>query len=382
MKLKSVIGVMGLTLLPTLSHAGGFDLTGQPIDIIFQEGNYIEAQVGIVSPDVRGTNAAGPAVRQPTDFGNVANDTPFGTAGVKFDFTDRISGAVIYDTPFLRSTTYESGIFSGTAADVQATSITAVGRLKLGENFSVYGGPRLQRASIDLQGPSLLQFLPAPNTRPFYQVDIRDTGIGFVAGAAAEIPAYKIRAAVTYNSAITHDFDSIETFTTPLGTQAVPGSVEVETPQSVNLDLQAPITKSTLIKAKIRWVDWGGVEFRPPAFEAATGGLPVVEYTEDTLSYRLTVAQRLNKNFVGFVTGSYEEDGGEEISLFKTVDGYFGLGGGIIYESDDGLTLQLAGEYLWLEGTSGAQIPGAPLPDSRFDDASGFAASFKVGYRF
>lgn len=367
--LKAFLYTTTVILAPTLSHAGGFDLTNQPIDIIFEEGNYIEASVGLVTATVEGTNIAG-------NSGNIADDLTFGTAGAKMDFTDRLSGAVLYDTPFLRQTTYEDGPFNGTAADVQATTITAVGRFKLTDNFSVYGGPRLQRSSIDLQGP-----FAGPGFPPVYQIELADTAFGFVAGAAAEIPAYKVRAAVTYNSAITHDIDTTETFFGRTGFVSAPSSFELETPQSVNVDLQAPVTKSTLVKASVRWVNWDGVNLTPPNFlNNPAFGRPVVEYTEDTFTYRLTVAQRFNENLAGFVTGSYEADGGEEISLFKSVDGGYSLGGGVVFESDEGLKLQLAGEYRWLKGTSGSQVPGAPFTD--FDEADAIGLSLKIGYRF
>ena len=210
---------------------------------------------------------------------------------------------------------------------------------------------------------------------------MNDYDFGFVAGAAYEIPEYKVRASVTYNSAITHDFEATEITATPAGPRVINSSFDVETPQSVNFTLQAPVTTSTLVKASVRWADWGGVNFTPPDF-LLTQGRPVVEYTEDVLTYRLTVAQRINKNFVGFVTGSYEEDGGEEISLFKSVDGGFSLGGGVIFESDEGVRVQLGGEYRWLEGTSGAQIPGSAAPDTDFGDADAVALSLKFGYRF
>lgn len=359
---------------PSFALAGGFDLTGQPIDIIFEEGNYIEGRIGFLSADVEGTNPLGGG------FGDTADDFGFGAAGAKFDFTDRISGAVIFDTPFKRETTYNDGLFTGTAAEVEANSLTAVGRFKISENFSIYGGPRVQLAAIDLQGPFV-----APNL-PVYQIDVEDEGIGFVVGAAAEIPKYKIRAAVTYNSAITHDFDAVETTVTPVGLRVQNTSFDIETPQSVNIDLQAPVSESTLVKANIRWVEWGGVDFTPPDF-LLTQGRPVVEYTEDTITYRLTVAQKLNDNYAVFVTGSYEADGGEQISLFKSVDGGFSLGGGFVYQNEGGLTLTLAGEYRWLEGTSGPQVPTLPgttipTPPTSFDDASAIGLSMKVGYRF
>jgi len=373
-KAKALLLATAATLTaPTSALAGGFDLTGQPIDIIFEEGNYIEGRIGYLSADVEGTNPLG------GNFGDVADDFVFGAAGAKFDFTDNISGALIFDTPFKRQTTYNAGPFEGTAALVEANSLTAVGRFKINENFSVYGGPRFQVATIDLQGP----FARNPATGaltgfPVYQIDVEDEGLGFVLGAAAEIPEYRARVALTYNSEISHDFDSQEIFATPTGPATFPGTVDVETPQSVNLEIQAPVSQTTLVRANIRWVEWGGVNLTPPGF-LANFNRPVVEYTEDVLTYRLTVAQKLTEELAGFVTASYEADGGEAISLFKTVDGGVSLGGGIVYQNEGGLKLTLGGEYRWLEGTSGPQTPGVPA--SSFD-ADAIGISMTVGYRF
>ena len=152
-------------------------------------------------------------------------------------------------------------------------------------------------------------------------------------------------------------------------------------PQSLIAEFQFPVSTSTLVRANVRWVDWSSVDFTPPAFLAAVG-TPVVVYTDDVVTYRLTVAQRLNENLAAFVTGSYEEQGDEEISLFKTVDGGFSIGGGLIIENGDGLKLTLGGEYSRQKGLSGVQSEGVlPVP-SEFDDANTFAFSAKVGYSF
>ena len=374
MNAKKLFMAATVAAFPSTGYAGGFDLTGQPIELIFEEGTYIEGNIGLLTADVDGTNPVGGR------FGDTADDFPFFSGGVKTDFTDRISGALLFDTPFKRETTYSAGLFNGTAATVEANTFTLVGRYKFSDYFSVYGGPRLQFSGIDLQGPFARNPVTGALTNfPTYQVNVEDEGFGFVAGLAAEIPKYRARASFTYNSAIKHDFDSAETFATAGGPLVIPGSVEVETPQSVNIDLQGPVTETTLVKASIRWADWGGVNFTPPGF-LQLQGRPVVEYTEDTITYRLTVAQKINDNYAAFVTGSYEADGGEEISLFKTVDGGISAGGGFVYQNEDGFKLQLAGEYRWLNGTSGSQVPGAPSSD--FDEATAFGLSMKVGYRF
>ena len=403
---KTLIFAAALAAAPSASYAGGFDLTGQPIDIIFEEGNYIEGRIGIVAPNLEGNtpNLLSPAISGST--GNTADNTPFLTLGAKTDFTDRISGAIIYDTPFLRETTYEQGLFEGTSARVEAQSLTALGRFKISDNFSIYGGPRIQSSRVDLQSqfarapgpnpdnPAIPPGPIAPGSVPAFQIDVSEHDFGFVAGFAAEIPKFKVRAAVTYNSEITHDFDSVETFSqfVPAANavfgQDVPGQFEVTTPQSINVDLQAPLSTSTLVRANIRWVNWDGVDFNPPQF-AAIFGQPVVVYTDDTITYRLTVAQRINDKLAAFVTGSYEEQGDEEISLFKTTDGGYSIGGGVVVEPVEGLKLTLGGEYRRLFGISGVQSP-ALIPavaagidaSSDFDDADVFAFSMKVGYSF
>lgn len=403
---KALAVAAAITMAPPAAMAGGFDLSTQPIDIIFEEGNYIEGRVGIVVPDLEGDTPTlgGPGILGSS--GNTADNTPFFTLGAKTDFTDRISGAILYDTPFLRETTYEQGLFEGTSARVEAETLTAVARIKLTDNFSVYGGPRLQSSRVDLQSqfarapgpnPANSAVPPgpiAPGNVPAFQVDVREYDVGFVAGFAAEIPKYKVRAAVTYNSEVKHDFDSVETFSQFVPAagavfgQDFPGEFEVTTPQSINVDLQAPITTSTLVRANIRWVNWNGIDFDPPAFRAQFNQ-PVVEYTDNTVTYRLTVAQRINDKLAAFVTGSYEEQGDEEISLFKTTDGGFSIGGGVVVEPVEGLKLTLGGEYRRLFGISGTQSPAlAPAAafgldtNSDFDDADVFAFSAKFGYSF
>ena len=396
---KAVAFAAAMTLTPTIASAGGLELTGQPIDIIFEEGNYIEGRVGIVIPELEGSNPFLSSVGIPGNdsFGDTVDNTPFFTLGAKTDFTDRISGAVLYDTPYLRDTTYSRGIFEGTSGQVDSNSITGILRFKANKNFSVYGGPRVQFSSVDLQSPfvrdDFLQIDPSETSG--FDIDVSDTDFGYVLGGAIEIPDLQARVAVTYNSEITHDFDSVETFSDFVTPDEVPfpipapglvlsstteGQFDVTTPQSINLDVQFPVSTSTLVKANVRWVDWSSVDFSPPGF-VEQFGQPVVVYTDDTVTYRLTVAQRLNDNFSAFVTGSYEEQGDEEVSLFKTFDGGFSLGGGVVVENGQGLKMTLAGEYRELFAIDGVQSPVLPVP-SDLDDGKVFALSLKFGYNF
>lgn len=363
-------GLCALTLaaIPNDARSGGFDLTGEPVDIIFEEGNYVEGRVAYFSADVDGVVTT---FNQPT--GEIAESVSFITGGVKFDVTDSFSAAVILDQPYERSTAYPSSIYAGTTADVAATKIALLGRYKFNPYFSIYGGPKVQSAEIDLTGQIVV-----PGRTPFrYDIDVKDFDFGYIAGAAVEWPEYKARAAITYNSEVEHDFEAPELFG---GTSFGVSNFDTATPQSVNVDLQAPLSRSTLVRANIRWVDWGGVNFSPPIFVGLLGR-PVVEYDHDTIRYRLTVAQRFTPQLAGFLTGSYEKAEGESISLFKTTDGVSSVGGGVVVNMSEDVTLTVGGEYLWFDGLSGRQVPTNPI-DTSFEDGDGFTLGLKVGVRF
>ncbi len=368
--------------------AGGFDLTGEPVDIIFEEGTYAEGRIGFFSADVEGDvtvpTSATTSIGQST--GQIAEDIIFIAGGVKFDITDSLSAAVILDQPFERSTRYEDSLYTGTSADVSATKLALLGRYKFNDFISVYGGPKVQSASIDLTGR--VADLRSPGDPAFlYDIDVKDYDFGYIVGAALEWPEYRARLAVTYNSEVDHDFEAPETFagtslTPPFTTPTVlgVGDFETTTPQSVNVDLQAPLSRSTLVRANIRWVNWEGVNFSPTTF-VNNLGRPVVEYDHDTIRYRLTVAQRITPQLAGFVTGSYEKAEGESISLFKTTDGVMSLGGGVVVSVNDRVDLTLGGEYLWFDGLSGRQVPTSSVVTD-FEDGNGFTLGMKVGIRF
>jgi len=254
--------------------AGGFDILGQPNDVLFEPGRYIEFGLGFASPSVEG-------------------------------------------------------------------QITAVGQ-RLGGNtdISVFAGG-----------------VPAG----FANVDFEDKwAAGYVVGGAFEIPEAHVRVAVTYNSAIDYDLDT---------SGAYLGATNVETPQSVNIDLQAPISLSTLLFATVRWAEWSETTISPPGYPLGS-----LTHFNDTTTYRLGVVQMLNENWAGFTALTYEpETDASADAPIDATDGLWGATLGAIYTKDK-VKVTTAVSYYQFGDASGSF--------GSFADNEVVSAAVKVGYSF
>ena len=195
----------------------------------------------------------------------------------------------------------------------------------------------------------------------FGNVTFDDTwAAGYVVGAAFEIPEGHVRVAVTYNSAIDYDFDT---------SGAYEGTTDVETPQSVNIHLQAPISLSTLLFATVRWADWSEHKINPPGYPLGS-----LVHFNDTTTYTLGVAQMFSEQWSGFTSLTYEPstDVSAEGPLDAT-DGLWGATLGAIYTKDR-VKITTAISYLQFGDASGSF--------GNFTDNEVISAAVKVGYSF
>ncbi len=341
-------------LFATPAMAGGFDLLGQPNDVLFEPGRYVEFGLGFGSPNVGGQIIA---VGPPFSSGDTAPTVPFYNGAFKADINEQFSGAVIVDNPYGRTLEYDSGPLSGLSGKVESIAVTSLLRYKFTEHFSVFGGLRLQRLGGNSDMTVFVGGVPAG----FGNTTFDNTWApGYVVGAAFEIPESHVRLAVTYNSAIDYDFDT---------SGAYEGTTEVETPQSVNVNLQAPISLSTLLFATVRWADWSEHEINPPGYPLGS-----LVHFNDTTTYTLGVAQIFSEQWSGFTSLTYEPstDVSAEGPLDAT-DGLWGATIGAIY-TEDGVKITSAIGYHQFGDASGSF--------GNFTDNEVISAAVKVGYSF
>ncbi len=388
--------------------AGGIDRAANTNDIIFRNGNYAEIGVSRTIPDVTGTDLPS-ALPQRYDYTGVADNFTLYNFGIKYDVNDQFSLAFTGQQDYGSDINYDgnpgTSLLGGTSAVADTYALSLLARYKLTENFSVHGGLRADRAEGKIKlnglaygGPTAFGPTGAPltaaqisgltggtrnsNAVSGYEVDLdHDWGYGFQLGAAYEVPDIALRLAVTYTSKITHDFDTTETFRGAGGRTVTftGGTTSVDTPQSVNVNLQSGVAKDTLVFANYRWADWSDFRINPTEFSKATGAQLVS--IDDAQTYEIGVARRFTPAFAARASIVRDiVDGDNLVSPLSPTKGYTALAVGGSYTV--GAVEYSAGvRYFWL----GDANPETGTPDvarAEFADNEAVAFGFRVGYSF
>ena len=187
--MKNFTAICGiLCAMAGAAHAGGIDRSGQPISIIFEKGNYAELSYGWINPSVSGNDDAMFGGR---GTGSVAGDHNLPGLALKYDFTDKLSGAIIYDQAYGADILYPIGqsiALGGTSAQMDSEGLTGLLRYKFNENFSVHGGIRASKAGGEVTLAGLAYSAPdGSNGLNGYNVNFDNAwGTGYVAGVAYE----------------------------------------------------------------------------------------------------------------------------------------------------------------------------------------------------
>ena len=406
MKLNKIYSAILLSTLPLSAvQAAGLDRSGQSISAFLQPGNYAEAGISVLDPEVQGKDNAGNKV---SDMGE---DYYFPTAAIKIQATDKISLGLLYDQPFGADSQYapesnafatvntNTGVLEGTSVEVKTNSITALIGYQPNENWNVYAGPVYQsvKAKVSLRGTAY----KGPKVLGGYDIDLKESeAYGWLAGFAYSIPEIALKAAVTYRSEIKHELDTTETFGfgtdgalyipgltgTLLGKPVIPTyhKAEITTPQSVNIDLQSGIAKNTLAFANIRWVHWDQFAVKPAYLSQLTGALTgkqqnLVDYSDDQWSANVGLAHKFNVKWSGSAAVGYDSGAGNPVTTLGPTEGYWSVGLGGQYSPAENYFIQAGVKYFWLgdaQAQTGGEVKGS------FEDNHAIGYGMKIGYRF
>lgn len=371
-----------LLLSTSIASAGALDRSGQPVGVLFEQGNYAELTYSHTWPDVQGT-FTDPSTGTVAS-GNVG--VSFGQASLAFksDLTDRLSLAVILDHPFGADVSYGSADplypISGTRAQFESLSVTALGRYRFSDNFSIHAGARAVEIDASLFSQVLsVQSTPQGLAAVLYTYDGEfdsDSDVGYVIGAAYERPEIALRVALTYSSET--EFSHQTSFT---GTSIGEGRTEYTLPQSVNLDFQTGIAADTLLFGSVRWVDWSAT--RIDAF--GYGFNPVVSYEDDIVTYTLGVGRQMTDRISASASVIYEPSVGSDfdpavqgsgVSNLAPVDGQLGVQLGASYALNDRVEVGAGVRYTRLSDVT-TRAFGA-----EFTDNDTLSVGMKIGVSF
>ncbi|WP_436905844.1 OmpP1/FadL family transporter [Acinetobacter johnsonii] len=443
MKLKTLTTAMILATVPmTGAFAAALDRSGQSISAFLQPGNYFEAGISVLDPDVSGQEAGTSATNR--QIGDMAGDYYFPSAALKFQLTDNFSFGLLYDQPFgadaeytgtnnfvaaptdrvLSSLPVTTSMIGGTttgstSVEVDTQNISMIFGFQPTENFNIYGGGVYQtiKGHVSLRGSAYSVFNG-------YDANIKeDSAAGWLAGAAFQIPEIALKASVTYRSEIDHEFVANENLSlaTPLANAApmlggiVPpallpaisqaiggfaaansadGKTKITTPQSVNLDFQTGIMANTVAFANVRWVNWKDFSITPYKFGKAAeavgplvnrpNGFSLVEYTDDQWSANVGVGRKLNDQWAGNVSVGWDSGAGNPVSTLGPTEGYWNVGLGVQYSPTPATFIAGGVKYFWLgdaKAQTGAQAGGSDYV-AEFEDNNALAYGLKIGYKF
>ncbi len=340
-----------LLMTTTTAGAGGLDRSGQPISVIFENGNYAELSFGYVMPSVNGV-AGG------VDSGNMAPDYSQIASAAKWDINDKLSFALIVDQAVGATVGYTNPAYPAigvSTANLSGVEITALARYKFSDRFSLHGGARVVQMSGDVNlfnGTYVADFAD-------------DTDVGFVVGGAFEIPDIALRVALTYSSETSFSND-----TTLFGAPVAPTVYTL--PQSVNLDFQSGVAADTLVFGSIRWADWTSTSINSFGYPFN----PLVDYSRDVYTYTLGVGRKFNDKFSGSLAMTYESSDGLLTSNLDPTDGRFSVQIGGSYALADNVKLSGGVRYIKIGDAVTETVGGV------FNDNSAVAIGLKVGYTF
>lgn len=356
-----------LALISGAASAGGIDRSGQGVNILFEEGTYVQMSYSHVSPDVNGSPPAG----FPVASTNVAQSYSYGSLGYKQKLTDRLDAAIIIDQPFGAHILYADGPFSSAGplpynamAEIDSHAITGLLQYNFDGGFSVHGGFRALTVSgvIDSGDGNL-----DANS---------DYNFGGILGVAYEKPDIALRVALTYSTAVDVDFSSTQAL---LLNALVPTNPDftVEFPESVNLDFQTGIAKDTLLFGSVRWVGWGGFNLTTP--DATQGNTEWVNFDDDTVSYEIGIGRRINDKLSLAMTLGFEEPGSRpSTTALAPTTGSKSIGVGGTYQATEKLSISGGVRYV----VPGDQYVNSAAGDILFEDSSAIAVGLRLGYSF
>jgi long-subunit fatty acid transport protein len=352
----------GVALLVASGAAGaaGIERSAQSVGLVFEPGRVAQLSFGHVSPSLTGTFGGA------LSSGDMAPGYSTITLGYKMPLGERMDLALIYDQSLGADVDYgntDPGYpLAGTTASLDGSDLTAILRYRFDGGFSVYGGLRLQQIGAELTGLPVLGGLARYNL----EVD-RTTELGWLAGVAYERPDIALRVALTYNSAIDHDFEATESFN---GAVVPAGGFTTTIPKSVNLEFQTGVAADTLVFGSIRWQEWSAFDITPAAL-----GAPLIDYESDYFTYTLGVGRRFNETWSGALTLAYEPASGDVQGNLAPRDGFLSVGLAATYRMDQ--TEITAGvRYIDL-GDATTQTIGA-----RFEDNDALAFGLRLTQRF
>lgn len=352
-------GLLTTILLSTASFAGGYDTGERDWDFLFQQQEFaIEARMLYINPQRKLKNVTNTVL--PGTTAKVKETGAFSvqrySAAVRFGQNAACMGT--YREPWAGFANYGTAwVGAGSAVEQKFFSkdigLTCSLSASLGRgNWSVLAG--LSRQEIEYE---LIQSAGIAGLRTTL---VKDSGYGWRAGIAYEIPEYALRASLIYNSKV--DYNMTGNVSIPaVVTTPIVGAITM--PQSLELRAQSGVAPGWLVFGSVKWTNWNVTDNMPLCAAttlnctqaAALSGLTLL--WKDSWTTTLGAARQLDDRFT--LAGNITWDQGASQGFTSQTDTWT-TGLTMVFTPNRNLEFKLGGTMGIMTGgtVSTAGLPG------------------------
>lgn len=368
--------------------AAGLERSNQSIQAFFEKGNYAEVSVLQVNPNVSGKVQPVSSLGNPEfSTGDMVNKQHYFQAALKLQPHPQVSVALLFDQPFFTDVDYQFDTNQPLSeiADVEfdSNNMTALVGYQPNVNWNLFTGVSYQSFSGNLRIGTHVE-----NFYVDYAVHFpKDHAWGWLVGASYQLPEYAFNTAITYRSKIKHHTNASESFWGFPLEIAPQHATTIQTPESINLDFQTGLPAQNFLYASLRWVNWQDFEIQPTQYAAMLQQVPnmnlnLIDYQKNQWSVRLGLAHQWSPKWITAVEGLWDSGAGNPASSFNPVDGYLGLGTGLIYNFTP-KTFVISGiHYLYFNQPKNEQEASWLLNLSQLEERDAWIYHLKLAHRF
>lgn len=293
------LAVLAVALASAASaQAGGFSRGTANTDILFQDGTVnFENSITIVNPNRKFDSNPVPALS-----GSEFSDTYYvPSVAAKYSFTDNLSCAFTYTTPFGGDSKFD--VFNNRGkveekfkTDEYAATCAVFVPMETGR-VALLGGVFYEDFHYEFDGVTRV----GPGVTPL-GFDVESQKWGWRAGVAYEIPEYAFRTQLLYRSGTDHSGSS--TATLPDLGMTLPVVGEGSLPQSVELRAQTGVAPGWLVFGSAKWTDWSALD----RLDLTLGGAPFSNVYEwrDGWTFTAGVGHEFTDRISGAFTVGYD----------------------------------------------------------------------------
>lgn len=280
------------------AHAGGFSRGSANTDILYQDGTFnFENSITVVVPNRKFDTNPVPALNG-TEF----SETYYiPSVAAKYSFSDNLSCAFTYTTPFGADSKFE--VFNNRGkieekfrTDEYAATCAVFVPLETGR-IALLGGIFYEDFHYEFDGVTRAG---AGFTPLGFELDNQE--FGWRAGIAYEIPEYALRTQLLYRSGTDHSGTSSASL--PALGISLPVYGEGSLPQSVELKAQTGIAEGWMVFGSAKWTDWSTLD----RLDLTLGGQPFsnIYNWRDGWTFTAGVGHEFTDRITGALTLGYD----------------------------------------------------------------------------